>query len=208
MNNEWLDIELSDYENHMSMPGIEQAQYLSTYFSEVVDKYDPESLAILGCAGGNGLDKLDPNKIKRIVCCDINPNFIVEAENRYKDKFKNIEFICGDIADKEYNINKVTLIYAALILEYVDIEKAIKNIYKFLEPKGILAAVLQLPNKDIPEVSPSPYKNLEKLSDIFSFVSIDKLVKTCSDNRITLVSYNEIQLKSEKKFAELILEKV
>ena len=207
MKNTWLDIELSDYENHMALPGVAQSQYLSQYFSEVLELYKPSTVATLGCSGGNGLERINKNRVEKVICVDINPNFLKEAENRYKDKFKDIEFVCQDIASQDFKIDKEDLIYAGLVFEYVDIKPAIANISKFLNNKGILAVVLQQPNENIPEVSPSKYKSLEKLSRVFRFVSPAKLIELCNFYNIKLVSQKETQLKSGKKFSELIFQK-
>jgi SAM-dependent methyltransferase len=207
MKNIWLNIELSDYENHMALPSISQSQYLSQYFSEVLKLYQPGTVAMLGCSGGNGLEKLAGNKINKIICVDINPDFLKEAENRYRNNFKDIEFVCQDIASQNFKISNVDLIYAGLVFEYVNIEPAIANISKFLNKKGILAVVLQQPNESIPEVSPSQYKSLEKLSQLFRFVSPIKFTGLCSIHNIKLISQKETQLQSGKKFTELILQK-
>jgi len=50
MNNPWLDFPLADYEGHMALPGIEQAQLLSDIFADVLAKFSPRlplSLAAL-----------------------------------------------------------------------------------------------------------------------------------------------------------------
>jgi hypothetical protein len=55
MRNPWLDIPLTDYEGHMSLPSVDQARFLADRFGELVERYTPKSIAIIGCAGGNGL---------------------------------------------------------------------------------------------------------------------------------------------------------
>ena len=207
MKNIWLDIKLSDYENHLALPDIAQSQYLSLYFSNVLELYQPDTVAILGCSGGNGLEKIDGNKVNKIICVDINPDFLKEAENRYKNNFKDVEFVCQDIASPNFKISNVDLVYAGLVFEYVNIEPAIANVSKFLNKKGILAAVLQQPSENIPEVSPSKYKSLEKLSKLFRFVSPVELIELCNIHNIKLISQKETQLHSGKKFTELIFQK-
>ena len=207
MKNTWLDIKLSDYENHMALPGVGQSQYLAQYFSEVIELYHPHTVAILGCSGGNGLEKIDKKKLEKVICVDINPDFLKEAETRHKNKFKNIEFVCGDIASPDFKIRNADLIYAGLVFEYVDIEPAIVNIPKFMNKKGILAVVLQKPHENIPEVTPSEYKSLEKLSQIFRFVSPAKLIELGEAHNIRSISQKEIQLQTGKMFVEMIFQK-
>jgi SAM-dependent methyltransferase len=207
MKNIWLDIELSDYENHMALPDVAQSQYLSLYLSAVLKLYKPGSIAMLGCSGGNGLERIVGKKVEEIICVDVNPDFLKKTENRYKNNFKDIEFVCQDITSHNFKISNVDLIYGGLVFEYVDIGPAIANISKFLNKKGILAVVLQQPNENIPEVSPSKYKSLEKLSQMFRFVSPIKFAELCNIHNIKLISQKETQLQSGKKFTELIFQK-
>ena len=207
MKNTWLDIKLSDYENHMALPGVGQSQYLAQYFSEVIELYHPHTVAILGCSGGNGLEKIDKKKLEKVICVDINPDFLKEAETRHKNKFKNIEFVCGDIASPDFKIRNADLIYAGLVFEYVDIEPALSNISKFINSRGILAVVLQQPNENIPEVTPSIYKSLEKLSQLFKFISPVNFIELCNAHNMKLISQKETRLQSGKKFTELIFQK-
>lgn len=207
MKSVWLDIELSDYEKHMALPDVAQSQYLSEYFAEVLELYHPNTVGLIGCSGGNGIEKLDKQSIEKVVCVDINPNFIEEAKNRYKTKIKDIEFVCEDITSKDFKISNVDLIFIGLVLEYVEVENAINNLVKSLNPNGILVVVLQQPNKNIAEVTPSIYKSLEKLSQIFRFVSAKKLIEHCNSNDLKLIKQISTQLKSSKTFTELIFQK-
>ena len=208
MKNIWLDIELSDYEEHMALPDVAQSQYLSQYLFNTIELYNPGSVAILGSSGGNGLEKIDRNKVKKIICVDINANFLEAAKNRYHNKFDDIEFICQDISSSGFTISNVDLIYAGLVFEYFDLKPAISNMSKFLNKNGKLAVILQQPNENIPEVTPSKYKSLEKLSELFRFVSPIEFSKLCENYNIKLISQNETELKSGKKFTELIFQKL
>jgi SAM-dependent methyltransferase len=207
MKNIWLNIKLSDYEEHMALPDVAQSQYLAQYLFNTIELYNPGSVAILGSSGGNGLEKIDRNKVKKIICVDINANFLEAAKNRYHNNFDDIEFICQDIASSGFTISNVDLVYAGLVFEYICLKPAILNISKFLNKNGKLAVILQQPNEKIPEVTPSKYKSLEKLSELFRFVSPIEFSKLCEDYDIKLISQNETELKSGKKFTELIFQK-
>jgi SAM-dependent methyltransferase len=92
MNNPWLDVPLADYEGHMALPGIEQAQLLSDIFADVLAKFSPRSVAVIGCAGGNGFDRIPP-AISRVVGVDLNPRFVAETEARFRDRIENLELM-------------------------------------------------------------------------------------------------------------------
>jgi hypothetical protein len=51
MKNPWLGIALSDYEAHMALPEVGQAQMLADVFAGHLDIRRPGSLAVIGCAG-------------------------------------------------------------------------------------------------------------------------------------------------------------
>lgn len=207
MNNPWLNISLEDYEKHMSLSSIAQAQYLSSFFQKSLKLYHPVSVAILGCAGGNGLEKINPEITQTIVCVDINPAFVRTAEERYNSATQNTEFICGDVSSGEIIFSPVELIFAGLLFEYVNIDSALENIGKLICKDGKLVVVLQVPNPDIPEVSPSPYQSLEILSEVFSFVSPEKFIGTCKSRGFNLILKNTTKLNSGKEFIELVFNK-
>lgn len=203
--NVWLEIDLEEYENHMSLPSIAQSQYLSDYFEKILNIYKPKTVAFIGCSGGNGLDKAKTKKIEKMICVDINPNYLREAERRYSRYFTNIEFICNDIASSEFMVEEVELVFVGLVFEYVEKNQTIENISKILKACGKLVIVLQVKNLLLSEVSQSPYKNLEKLSKIFSFVAADEIIELSEKFDFELVSKSRTVLKSTKTFDEIIL---
>ncbi|MBK7104616.1 MAG: class I SAM-dependent methyltransferase [Ignavibacteriae bacterium] len=206
MKNPWLEIDLYDYENHMSLSDIAQAQYLSTVFENALKKFQPNSVAIVGCSGGNGLEKIDTKKIERIVCVDINFNYLKIAKERFENSFKSSEFICADICSAECKFESVDLVFAGLIFEYLDFQNAISNLKKLINPNGYLAIVLQLLSDSIPEVTPSKFKSLEKLQDIFAFIPIQKFKEFILENNFHLCAENITKLKSGKSFHELVFQ--
>ena len=67
MSDPWLSIPLADYEGHMGADNVQQLSALSGLFKRALDVCLPDSVAILGIAGGNGLEHANPATIKRIV---------------------------------------------------------------------------------------------------------------------------------------------
>ena len=51
-DNPWLTIPLADYEAHMALPQVGQAQLLADLFAAELRERSPSSVAVLGCAGG------------------------------------------------------------------------------------------------------------------------------------------------------------
>ena len=76
MANPWLNVPLTDYENHMNSAGVEQSAALSALFAEALAHCQPESVAVIGVAGGNGLDRIDSSVTRRMLGIDINPAYL------------------------------------------------------------------------------------------------------------------------------------
>ena len=205
--NPWLEIELEDYESHMALSSIGQAQYLSGVFANSVQKYSPKSVAILGCAGGNGLEAISNSLVERVVCVDINQEYLAAAKKRFPGSFKQCEFLCCDILSSSFSFEPVDLIFAGLIFEYVDYNPALANISKVVNPSGSLVAVLQLPSREIPEISPSQYTSLNKLNGIFNFVPPTGFQEAAKLHQFEILESKHTILKSGKSFQEMVFQK-
>jgi hypothetical protein len=57
MSNPWLSIPLEEYEGYMCSPGVQQLTALAPLLKHALDYCLPESVAVLGIAGGNGVDR-------------------------------------------------------------------------------------------------------------------------------------------------------
>ena len=78
----WLKIPLSDYEGHMGSDTVRQLEPLAGLFGRALELCKPRSVAILGVAGGNGLERIDCN-VTRIVGIDINPEYLKTVRERH-----------------------------------------------------------------------------------------------------------------------------
>lgn len=173
--NPWLAVSLADYEGHMALPHVAQTQLLSEVFARLLDRLAPRSIAIAGCAGGNGFERIDPAAVDRVVGIDINRDFLEAARKRHANRFASLELLCADIEADAIDVEPVDLVYAALILEYTDPAKAFPRLWNLTRPGGVLAIVSQLANDSIPEITPSPYTRLAVLGPQFRFVDTNAL---------------------------------
>lgn len=169
MNNPWLQVPLADYEGHMASPGIEQAQMLSDICAGALERFSPTSVAVLGCAGGNGFDRI-PISVLRVVGVDINPRYVAEAGRRFDGRFKSLELIVGDIQNDELAFTPVELLFAGLIFEYVNMELAIARTRAMVDINGRLITVLQLPGTGSRQISPSPFSSVQILAEAMNLV--------------------------------------
>ena len=171
MRNPWLDIPLADYEAHMASAEVAQAQLLSTILSDEIRALQPRSIAVIGCAGGNGFASIPPESIPRVVGIDLNAGYLASTSERFGTRFESLELIHADIGAQPPACGAVELAYAALVLEYVDLDRALPNLRTMLEAGGSLLTVVQLPSPHVPAVTPSPYLSLALLESIMKPVS-------------------------------------
>jgi SAM-dependent methyltransferase len=201
MSNPWLTIPLEDYEGHMALPDVGQAKMLVNEFEELLKTYAPTSAAIIGCAGGNGFEEAAKAGVTRLVGLDINPSYIADAEARYAGRMTGLELYCADIEGNTPDLPPVDLVYGALVFEYVDIAKALKNLRGICLPDGILAALLQLPKEGAASVSLSPFVTLKELGSTMRLVPPDDLRKVAERLGFSFLSQKLITLESGKQFS-------
>ena len=139
--------------------------------------------------------------VARLVGLDINPSYIADAKARYAGRMTGLELYCADIAGDAPELRPVDLIYGALVFEYVDIAKALKNLRGICLSGGILAALLQLPKEGMLSVSPSPFVTLKDLGSIMRLVPPNDFRKIAEGLGFGFLSQKLITLESGKQFS-------
>jgi hypothetical protein len=182
----------------MSMPSIGQAQMLADQFARLLDRLQPATVAVLGCAGGNGLDRIDPQQVRRVVGVDINAQYIHETRARHAGRFSSLELVCDDVQSEVLQFEPVDLIYAALMFEYVDVSATVATAERNCRDGGVLGTVLQLPSSSV--VSPSPYASLGRLSTMIRLVAPSELRRIAELAGFLAVTQEIIELSSGKAF--------
>lgn len=163
MTNPWIAIPLEDYEAHMALPAVAQSGLIADELARVVEARMPKSVAVLGCAGGNGLDRLIGSSARRVVAVDVNPDFVAATRARFQGRIRELEAHVADVEMAARVFEPVDLIYAALLLEYVNLDRAMNFIRRHCRPDGALVVLLQMPSAEIAHVTPSPYVSLRAL---------------------------------------------
>jgi hypothetical protein len=169
MSNPWLSIPLADYEGHMCSPEVQQLGALSELFGVALGRCLPASVAVLGIAGGNGLEQVDPRITKRVVGLDVNPFFLQEVRNRYGETC-NLDLHCVDLAEQRIECEPVQLVHAALVFEHAGVDRCLENAVSLVGADGALSAVLQLPSEVDQGIGSSDFPSMLRLKDYFSFV--------------------------------------
>ena len=200
MRHPWLEIPIGDYEAHMALPSVGQAQLLGTALQRTVIQFQPRSLAVFGVAGGNGLELVARAMVRRVVALDFNPDYLALCTRRHATSFDQFEPVLHDLSQGPPAIAPVECIFAGLVLEYLCVELFSGYLASLLTTGGSFAALLQLPSATVPEISASPFASLTRLEPTFSFVhptSLDDALSARGFSRITSERYD---LDSGKSF--------
>jgi len=198
--NPWLNILADDYEGHMANNKVGQLQELNKIFKEVIEKYKPENLCVMGCTTGNGFEHINTAVTKKVIGIDLNNEYLQILKNRHGQRITNLDLICGDI--NEMNIDKISvdLIWAALIFEYIDWEKTLIKIVNLLKNNGRLVVVLQKQIERLSAVSETSFKSLQQLDSIFNYIE-PKVFNEKAMNLGLFIDYdNEVTLPNGKIF--------
>jgi SAM-dependent methyltransferase len=196
--NPWLAIPLADYEAHMALPQVGQAALLAELLATAVREHAPGSVAIFGCAGGNGFDRVPLDT--RLVGVDLNAEYIAAARERYGGR-SGLELHVADVTSAELPFAHVDLVYAALLFEHVEPAVALRRIAGKLTTRGVLVAVLQLPSAVHGEITPSPYRSLDVLAPTMRLVDPAALASTAAAEGYVSIGEAVATASGGKRFA-------
>jgi hypothetical protein len=115
----WRGIDLEVYERHMSDAQVGQLQRLREITSEQLAAYPARAVGVLGIAGGNGLELIDPQSVDAVYGYDINPDYLEACEGRYRSVFGDRLHLVEATIDRALTIERVDLLIANLVVEYV-----------------------------------------------------------------------------------------
>src|SRR4051812_14645236 len=107
----------------MSDAQVGQLQRLHDITREQLAAYPSRAIGVLGIAGGNGLDLIDPQTTHAVYGYDINPDYLAACGARYRDGFGDRLHLIEAAIDGSLRIERVGLLIANLIIEYVGTEE-------------------------------------------------------------------------------------
>lgn len=195
----WLQVPLADYEGHMSAAGVEQLAPLAELFGAALQHAKPESVAILGIAGGNGLEQIDPAITTRTVGIDINAEYLDVVAQRHPS-LQALELHHHDLAEKPIEIPPVDLVHAALVFEHAGAGQCLDNAVALVAPGGRLSVVLQLPSETQAGVAPTGFASLQTLKETFQLIDPAWLTATLAPRGFQLETESRHPLPSGKAF--------
>lgn len=201
MKNPWEEIKLSDYENHMKLNTIMQQQYLSAIMKRQFYQYPVKTIMVLGVAGGNGLEHIDPERIEKVYGVDINQEYLAACKERYKSLSGVLECLHADLMSENTVLPHSDLVIADLFIEYVGY-KCFEGIIRKIKPKYV-SAVIQI-NTDNSFVSDSPYLHaFDQLDRIHHQMDEISLSEAMDSVDYQLIDKEERRLPNKKKLVQL-----
>ncbi len=199
MPSPWLSLPLADYEGHMSAPEVQQLEPLAELFAETLALCRPASLAVIGIAGGNGLDRINSNVTKRIVGLDMNPLYLDAVRQRHS-RLPGLELHCIDLAEERVDMEPVQLVHAALVFEHAGVGRCLENAVSMVAPGGAVSIVLQLPSEIEHEVGASRFPAMQSLKSHFSLIDPTWFRETLEARNFRFVHQTRRSLPAGKAF--------
>ena len=199
MPNPWLSVPLADYEGHMRDREVAQLDSLADLFAEALALFRPPSVAVLGIAGGNGLDRIDSAITRRVLGLDVNPLYLEAVRRRYS-QLGGLKLVCADLAEPLANCTPVELVHAALIFEHAGIGCCLENAVTLVAPQGALSVVLQLASDREPGVAITGFGSIRNLEADFGLVDPKQLRTALEQRGFRLTHETRRPLPSGKGF--------
>jgi hypothetical protein len=201
MKNPWEDISLSDYENHMSLEGVRQLQQLNYIMKEQFDIFPVSSAMVLGVAGGNGLEHVNPKKYQKIYGVDVNQKYLDETRKRFSNLGTAIQLLCVDLLEERKKLPEADLLIANLLIEYIGYESFNEVVMK-ANPKFI-SSVIQI-NESKEFVSDSPYLHVfDGLESVHCQVESGVLSENMANIGYANIESKDYPLPNGKKLVRL-----
>lgn len=163
MRNPWEEIDLNDYENHMSLANVFQLQTMNQMMKEQFYTYPVKSVMILGIAGGNGLEHINKQILDKVYGVDINERYLSACKNRYSELEGVLETIHADLTKNIDFLPCADLLVANLFIEYIGY-KCFQKTVKQIEARYV-SCIIQV-NTDISFFCNSKINLKEKTIDI------------------------------------------
>jgi len=194
----WRGIDLDIYEKHMGDARVGQLQLLHEITAEQLAAYPSRAIGVLGVAGGNGLDLINPGTTDAVYGYDINADYLAACEVRYRDDLGARLHLIETNIDRSVAIERVDLLIANLIIEYVGADEFVAFAAANARFIGVLSSVIQR-NDAAGFVSPTEYaSSFNALAPVSSDIDPEALDSSMSEAGFVAVGLCEYPLPNGK----------
>lgn len=175
-----------------------QLQRLHDITREQLATYPSRSIGILGIAGGNGLDLIDPETTDALYGYDINPEYLAICDIRYRTDFGDRLHLVETNIERSLTIEPVNLLIANLIIEYLGVEEFVAFLLANVHSINVVSCVIQR-NGGGGFVSLTDYaSSFDSLSPISSDIDPERLTSAMSDAGFVALGGREYALPNGK----------
>ena len=201
MSNPWEEIDLNDYENHMSLSSVFQLQTMNQMMKEQFYTYPVKSVMILGIAGGNGLEHIDKQILDKVYGVDINKSYLSACKNRYPELEGVLETIHADVTKNTDLLPCADLLVANLFIEYIGyrcFQKVVRQVNA-----QIVSCIIQV-NTDVSFVSDSPYtQTFDRMDEVHHQMDENALTNAMDEIGYKKEVHEERELPNGKKLVRI-----
>ena len=202
MSNPWNEIKLSDYENHMSLDSVGQLQSLNRFMEAQFDYFPVKTAAVLGVAGGNGLEHINTAKYQTVYGIDINEDYLKESYIRHKDKSLVFRCLQLDLINESDKLPHAELVIANLLVEYIGYS-AFKQAVLKIDPEYV-SVVIQINTDTNAWVSDSPYlHSFDRLDEVHHQMEKEELNNCLKEAGYTFTGSSRENLPNGKALLRL-----
>lgn len=206
MTNPWEEISLDDYEKHMSLDSVRQLQALDSIMKEQFAAYPVETAAVLGVAGGNGLEHIDADKFRRVYGVDINADYLSAVSQRYTQLSGVLECLHIDLINEAEKLPQAQLLIANLLIEYIGYEAFQRDVWQ--NAPRYVSCVIQINTDEEQWVSESPYLHaFDRLDEVYHQMEEETLTVAMEDIGYSLILQETYPLPNGKALVRLDFQK-
>ena len=199
--NPWEKLPIDTYENHMSLSQVAQLQTLNRIMkSQWAAHPNASSVAVLGIAGGNGLEHCGES-VRKVYGIDINQSYLERCAQRFEPILGGrLRLLQMDVMQPEAELPQVDLLIADLVIEYVGVENFCA---KAAQARiGYISCVIQSSSQNF--VSESPYQDqFREISELHRDVDEQTLTYALLKRGYVLVCREAVALPNGKRFIRL-----
>lgn len=206
MDNIWEKVPLEDYEKHMSHETVGQQQLLSELTRQYLQRLTPKTAMFLGVSGGNGLEHIDNTITDKVYGIDINEEYLLKTKVRFENRISNLELLNMDISNNSTQIARVDFMWAALILEYVDMNDCFKFIVNNIQDSGHVVVTIQV-NNGVSSISKTGVETLKLVGQIFKTVDSKDLLGFADELGFAIIEKEENMLPNGKTLETFCFQK-
>lgn len=204
--NPWTQIGLDDYEEHMKADGVLQMQALNRIMADQLRGVRGR-VTLLGAAGGNGLEHIDPAVIEKVYAVDINGKYLVACRERYAGLGGVLQTLQLDLSAGDIILPPCGLMISNLIVEYIGAERFVQVVKANREGIGAVSCVIQKNNGASFVSASGTAEKLGALGALHRDVREDELTEAMATAGYAVSNRNTYPLPNGKEFIRIDFQK-